>query len=117
MPFATLFPRANPLALDLLAQLLNFDPAKRITCEEALKHPYLQVWHDPNDEPVCRTVSTCLVIDDLTRLITPQTFDFGFEEEDGIDGMKRLIVEEVQSFRAEVRHQARAGGQIRRQDR
>lgn len=30
--------------------------------------------------------------------------------------MKRLIVEEVQSFRAEVRHQARAGGQIRRND-
>lgn len=31
--------------------------------------------------------------------------------------MKRLIVDEVQTFRAEVRQQARAGGQIRRQDR
>lgn len=48
---------------------------------------------------------------------TSQSFDFGFEEEDGIEGMKRLIVEEVQAFRAEVRQQARAGGQIRRQDR
>ncbi|KAI0343368.1 CMGC/MAPK/ERK protein kinase [Trametopsis cervina] len=99
VPFSTLFPRANHLAIDLLSQLLNFDPAKRITCEQALKHPYLSVWHDPNDEPSC-----------------PSSFDFGFEEEDNIEGMKRLIVDEVQTFRAEVRQQARAGGQIRRQD-
>ena len=31
--------------------------------------------------------------------------------------MKRLIVEEVHAFRSEVRAQARAAGQIRRQDR
>ncbi|RDX45500.1 CMGC/MAPK/ERK protein kinase [Lentinus brumalis] len=99
VPFQTLFPRANPLAIDLLAQLLHFDPAKRITCEQALNHPYLAVWHDPADEPTC-----------------PSPFDFGFEEEDSIEGMKRLIVEEVHAFRAEVRAQARAAGQIRRQE-
>ncbi|CCM04386.1 uncharacterized protein FIBRA_06561 [Fibroporia radiculosa] len=99
VPFQTLFPRANPLAIDLLSQLLQFDPAKRITCEQALNHPYLAVWHDPADEPAC-----------------PTPFDFGFEEEDSIEGMKHLIVEEVRAFRSEVRAQARAGGQIRRQD-
>lgn len=31
--------------------------------------------------------------------------------------MKKLIVDEVNSFRAEVRAQARAAGQIRRQER
>lgn len=46
-----------------------------------------------------------------------QKFDFSFEEEDSIDGMKKLIVEEVSSFRKEVRGQTRATGQIRRQDR
>ena len=51
-----IFPHANPLALDLLAKMLNFDPAKRVTCELALEHPYLAVWHDPTDEPVCPTV-------------------------------------------------------------
>ena len=56
-PFSTLFPNANPLAVDLLSRLLTFDPAKRINCEEALTHPYLAVWHDPNDEPVCHSVS------------------------------------------------------------
>lgn len=44
-------------------------------------------------------------------------FDFGFEEEDSIEGMKKLIVDEVNAFRAEVRAQARAAGQIRRQER
>ena len=50
-------------------------------------------------------------------LVSVQTFDFGFEEEDSIEGMKRLIVSEVQSFRAEVRAQARAAGGIRKTDR
>jgi propanediol dehydratase small subunit len=53
----------------------------------------------------------------LPLIIIFQKFDFGFEEEDSIDGMKRLIINEVNSFRAEVRAQARAAGQIRRQDR
>lgn len=34
-----------------------------------------------------------------------------------MEGMKRLIVEEVNSFRAMVRSQARAASQVRRQDR
>jgi len=51
-------------------------------------------------------------------VVSDQKFDFGFEEEDSMEGMKKLIVEEVNSFRTEVRAQAaRAAGQIRRQDR
>ena len=49
--FAELFPRAEPLALDLLEKLLAFSPKKRITVEEALAHPYLEPYHDPSDEP------------------------------------------------------------------
>lgn len=41
---------ANPLAIDLLNKLLEFDPAKRITVEEALAHPYLSAYHDVDDE-------------------------------------------------------------------
>lgn len=44
------------MAIDLLSKMLCFDPSKRISCEQALEHPYLQVWHDPADEPVCEAV-------------------------------------------------------------
>ncbi|OCB91441.1 mitogen-activated protein kinase [Sanghuangporus baumii] len=50
-PFAALFPNANPLAIDFLTKTLTFDPKKRITVEEALAHPYLEAYHDPEDEP------------------------------------------------------------------
>jgi mitogen-activated protein kinase 1/3 len=49
--FRSMFPNANPLALDLLDKLLTFNPMKRITVEEALGHPYLEPYHDPEDEP------------------------------------------------------------------
>ncbi|CAO3609351.1 unnamed protein product [Mucor fragilis] len=51
IPFARLFPNANPMAVDLLEKLLTFNPTKRTTVEEALKHPYLEPYHDPDDEP------------------------------------------------------------------
>lgn len=51
IPFKHLFPKSNDLALDLLEKLLAFNPAKRITVEEALRHPYLEPYHDPEDEP------------------------------------------------------------------
>jgi serine/threonine protein kinase len=41
----------NPLALDLLDKMLEINPAKRITAEEALAHPYLESLHDETDEP------------------------------------------------------------------
>lgn len=98
IPFEQLYPDANPLALDLLRRLLAFDPAERITCDEALRHPYLAVWHDPADEPTCGT-----------------KFDFSFEQIDDIEGMKKLILNEVISFRREVRLQAQARQQMLRE--
>lgn len=32
--------------------MLIINPSKRITAEEALKHPYFESLHDENDEPV-----------------------------------------------------------------
>ena len=41
----------NELALDLIDKCLEFDPSKRCTVEDALKHPYFEELHDPSDEP------------------------------------------------------------------
>lgn len=46
-----LFSNIDPLALDLLKKFLVFDPSKRITIEEALKHPYLANLYNASDEP------------------------------------------------------------------
>ena len=42
----------NKECLDLLDKMLVINPAKRITAEEALKHPYLDSLHDDSEEPV-----------------------------------------------------------------
>eukprot|EP00030_Apusomonadida_sp_AF-17_P006435 a680806_5.p1 GENE.a680806_5~~a680806_5.p1 ORF type:complete len:242 (+),score=73.75 a680806_5:106-726(+) len=50
-PFESLFPEdADPLALDLLRQLLDFDPATRITAAGMLEHPYFAEIREPETE-------------------------------------------------------------------
>lgn len=53
--WSRLFPHANAQALDLLNKMLVFDPSRRISVEEALKHPYMASLHNPEDEPSCST--------------------------------------------------------------
>ncbi len=53
--FTQMFPKANPLAVDLMEKCLTFSPRKRITVEDALQHPYLAPYHDPE----VRIAGTC----------------------------------------------------------
>eukprot|EP01012_Entosiphon_sulcatum_P003602 TRINITY_DN1119_c0_g1_i1.p1 TRINITY_DN1119_c0_g1~~TRINITY_DN1119_c0_g1_i1.p1 ORF type:complete len:386 (+),score=80.93 TRINITY_DN1119_c0_g1_i1:107-1264(+) len=46
------FPRAPPEAVDLIRKLLVFNPSKRITAAEALKHPFVALFHNAADEMV-----------------------------------------------------------------
>ena len=66
-PLSKLYPQAKKKALDLLAKMLVQDPAQRVSVETALKHPYLNNYHDPDDEPICIPV-----------------FDFDFEKRVGL---------------------------------
>lgn len=45
----------DPVARDFLSKMLVFDPQRRATVEELLAHPYLELLHEPSDEPTCRT--------------------------------------------------------------
>ncbi|KZT25754.1 mitogen-activated protein kinase [Neolentinus lepideus HHB14362 ss-1] len=86
-PFAQLFPNANPLAVDFLTKTLTFDPKKRITVEDALAHPYLEAYHDPDDEPVAPPLD-------------PEFFEFDLHKDDiSREQLKELLYEEIMSFR------------------
>ncbi|UYV61210.1 rl [Cordylochernes scorpioides] len=52
VPWAELYAKADPKALDLLDKLLTFNPHTRCTVEQALAHPYLEQYYDPSDEPL-----------------------------------------------------------------
>jgi len=85
-PLARIFKNANPDAIDLLSNLLVFDPEKRFTVQQALAHPYLANLHLPSDEP-----SRTLIADP----------DFYFEENKDkvhLDEMRYLIRREADLY-------------------
>ncbi|EIN08637.1 mitogen activated protein kinase-like protein [Punctularia strigosozonata HHB-11173 SS5] len=81
-PFSQIFPKANPLAVDLLDKCLTFSPKTRIDVAGALAHPYLAPYHDPADEPTAEPLD-------------PSFFDFDTGEPLGKERLKELIYEEV----------------------
>jgi len=50
--FNVLFPKANPVALDLLSKMLVFNPNKRFTVEQCIEHPYFEGLHNADEEPI-----------------------------------------------------------------
>ena len=59
-----MFPHASEDALDLLRQLLQFNPHKRITTEGALNHPYVAAFHNEEEEITCDKVIKISIDDD-----------------------------------------------------
>lgn len=59
-----LFPQTTASqARDLLSKMLIIDPAKRISVDEALQHPYINVWYDPAEvEAVSGLLAELLLI-------------------------------------------------------
>lgn len=43
--------------IELIKMMLKWNPSKRITVEEALKHPYFEILHDESDEPTCSPIN------------------------------------------------------------
>jgi serine/threonine protein kinase len=62
--FSLQFPGAPLEALDVMRKMLEIHPAKRLTVDDALRHPFFAPLHNPNDEPV-----------------SSRPFDFSFENE------------------------------------
>ena len=50
------YPKASDDAIDLMLQLMQYDPDKRITPEAGLTHPYCEQFHDAPTEVACETL-------------------------------------------------------------
>uniref|UniRef100_H3CUV4 Mitogen-activated protein kinase 15 n=1 Tax=Tetraodon nigroviridis TaxID=99883 RepID=H3CUV4_TETNG len=64
-------PSVPPDALDLLRGLLVFNPDKRLTAEQALRHPYVARFHSPAKEPALDH-DVVLPVDDAVQLSVVQ---------------------------------------------
>jgi len=66
-PLNEMFPTAGTEALDLLRICMQFNPEKRPSARDALRHPYVVQFHNPEDEFDCDRVIR-IPIDDNTKL-------------------------------------------------
>lgn len=57
----------DPDAVDLLEKLLQFNPKRRLTAEEALEHAYVKEFHNPEEEVECDH-KISIPLDDMKKL-------------------------------------------------
>jgi len=81
VPFAKIYPNATPMALDLMDKMLQFNPDKRTSVAECLKHPYLKKYHGDLPKP-------------------PEVVDFSFEKAPMTKAvLQRLFLEEIDAVK------------------
>lgn len=83
VPLNQIFSSVPDEALELLDRMLDLNPERRITVDEALKHPFLEPMHDPDDEPVF-----------------VGQIDFSFEDDQSmtLEKLKRIILREISTY-------------------
>ncbi|KAL4223999.1 Mitogen-activated protein kinase 7 [Mactra antiquata] len=82
VPWSKMYPKASKKAINLLSRMLVLNPKNRITVEQALVHPYLNRYHDPDDEPIC-----------------VPGFNFDFEQEDlTLPQLRETIHKEIMEY-------------------
>ncbi|ESO06544.1 hypothetical protein HELRODRAFT_106175 [Helobdella robusta] len=86
--FNEYFKGHNPEAINLLEKMLDLDPDTRISVEDALVHPYLAHYSDPEDEPVSEL---------LDQAFEDQSLD--------VPAWKNLIFAEIENFTPPLRHE------------
>jgi len=87
-PLREIYPEASEPALELLGGMLCWDPSRRCTVAQALSHPYLAAFHNPDAEPVAQ-----------------QPFDF---DSSHVRDAQDALFSEVVRFRPELEAQRQA---------
>ena len=88
-PWTEVFPNASPSALELLSQMLVFNPSKRCSMEDSLHSEYMAALHQNRELPK-----------------QEEHFSFAFDRADITqDELKELISGEMHSFHPELKKQ------------
>ena len=88
LTWSSLFPNANPIALDLLEKMLTFNPKKRYTVDQCISHPYFEGLHDPEQEPITTSPfdwsfdDVELTKENLQSMVYDESLYFHDEDED-----------------------------------
>ena len=85
MPLSSMYPRAHPLAIDLLQKMLVFDPSKRISVTQALEHPYMSPLYDPSANPPAQV-----------------PIDLDIDENIGTDMIREMLWQEMLQYHPEA---------------
>jgi mitogen-activated protein kinase 1/3 len=91
LTWTSLFPNANPIALDLLEKMLTFNPKKRYTVDQCISHPYFEGLHDPDQEPITTSKfdwtfdAVKLTKENLQSMIYDESLYYHNEDEDEDD--------------------------------
>jgi len=83
--FERMYPAADKDTLDLLKQLLAFNPSKRPTVDECIEHPYFEGIRDKEKE-----------------IMAERTLELNFEDEElDEDKLRGLFIEELKHYKKE----------------
>ena len=91
VPFQSLFPHADPAAVDLLQRMLEFNPDKRISVNAALRHTYFDELRSDAD---------------LEQECTAETVDASFDalKKMSLDELRALVRMDIIDFPPPVEH-------------
>uniref|UniRef100_A0AAQ4Q2V1 Stress-activated protein kinase JNK n=1 Tax=Gasterosteus aculeatus aculeatus TaxID=481459 RepID=A0AAQ4Q2V1_GASAC len=80
-------------ARDLLCKMLVIDASKRISVDEALQHPYINVWYDPTEVEAV-SINTCVWF--VAELIYKEVLDWEERTKNGVVRGQPASIAQVQ---------------------
>ncbi|KAJ7043504.1 kinase-like protein [Mycena alexandri] len=101
-PFTKILPTADIQAIELLSHMLTFDPDQRFTVTEALEHPWLSGYHEPEEEPECsevfekwKAIEELKTLDEFRVALWNEIQDYRKEIRGGVDDEDEFIAAEA----------------------
>lgn len=93
-PLQKLYPAAAEEAIDMWGLCLQWNPAKRLTAEEGLRHPYFSALHNPDDEP-CWQMKINTILPDYERATVNDYRDQIYADVVEVPRAKRRVQEKM----------------------